>query len=329
MKDFIKKYKEKFFIWNKDFGRISLFIFFIFFFIIFICVYINFFIEKDLEVSFFDIGQGDAALVQTPNGENILIDAGPDTLILHRLSKKLSIFNNDIDLAIMSHPDSDHIAGFISVFEDYDIKNILENGDNQKGSDVYEETLEKIKLEKEKLSSNIYIANCGDKINLYKNTFNNKDNEKSLDMYILSPLQNNMSTLGTNENSIVILLIYGDYSFLFTGDMTKEIEKKIFLNIDNCFNNVDAEQIKIHLKNLTVLKVSHHGSNTASSEDFLKKIKPKYSIISAGKNNRYGHPNLDTLNLINRYSEYTFNTINDGNIYFSTNGKDFTFNKSK
>lgn len=317
---FFKKIKE----FNKRYGRIFFIIIFIIIFFIIIFIYQNIFNQKDLKIIFFDIGQGDAVLIKTPTGENILLDSGANNLILKKLADSFSIFNRKIDLAILSHPDSDHIGGFISVFENYKVKNILENGDTNKESEIYEEIKNKIKIQQEKNLAKEYISNCGDEI-----YFDSDNASQTLKFFIFHPEQNNLITNESNDNSIVTLLVYGDYGFLFTGDASHDVEKKIFFEIEKCFNKTDGDLIKNYLKNLTVLKVSHHGSSTGSSEEFIKKIKPNYSVISAGKNNRYGHPNDEVVKILEKYSKNILNTINDGDITFVTDGKNFEVQTSE
>jgi competence protein ComEC len=127
LKEIFFSLKTKIKNFNKSYGRIFWVLIFIILFFILIYIYENIFSSQDLQITFFDIGQGDAALIKTPGRENILIDAGPNNLILKKLEDSLSIFDRNIDLAILSHPDADHVAGYISIFQNYKVKNILEN----------------------------------------------------------------------------------------------------------------------------------------------------------------------------------------------------------
>lgn len=323
MKEIFFSLKTKIKNLNKLYGRLFLIFIFVIIFFVSIYLYVNIFSSKDLKINFFDIGQGDAALIETPGGENILIDAGPSNLILKKLSDSLSVFDRDIDLAILSHPDADHAAGFISVFENYKVKNILENGDETKDSEIYSEIKNDIQKEKNKNSTREYFANCGDEISFS----DSKNND--LKIYIIHPQKNNLIINDTNDNSIVALLTYGDYGFLFTGDASRDVEKRLFFEIENCFNKNDSETIKKYFKNLTVLKVSHHGSSSGSGEEFIKKLKPNYSVISAGRNNRYGHPSEEVLKILEKYSKNILNTVDDGDITFITDGKNFEIRTSK
>lgn len=332
IKEIIFEFKEKSKNIFKKYGRIILIFLILISFFICLYIYKTIFTNKDLEITFFDIGQGDSILIKTPSKKNVLIDAGPDEKVVRKLENKLSIFDHTIDLAILSHPDSDHTAGYIYLFDKYNVKNILQNGDKSKDSEIYKEMKNKINSEIENIKSKEYNANCGDKI--YLDKINIKEN-KNVDLkdetilYILHPFKKNLVLNDSNENSIVLLLTNSNYSFLFTGDMDKENEKKLFFDIDICFEKSEAQNIKDKLKDLTVLKVSHHGSNTASSETFLKQLKPKYSIISAGKNNRYGHPSPETMTLLEKYSDNIIKTTESGDITFTINNNLLKIEKQK
>jgi competence protein ComEC len=323
MKEIFFSLKTKIKNFNKLYGRLFLIFILVILFFISIYLYENIFSSKDLKINFFDIGQGDAALIEIPGGENILIDAGQGNIILKKLSDSLSIFDRDINLAILSHPDADHVAGFISVFQNYKVKNILENGDETKDSEIYNEIKNDIQKEKNENGAQEYFANCGDEI--YFSDSKNND----FKIYIIHPQKNNLIINDTNDNSIVALLTYGDYGFLFTGDASQDVEKKLFFEIENCFDKNDSDIIKKYFKNLTVLKVSHHGSKSGSGEEFIKKLSPEYSIISAGKNNRYGHPSPEVVKSLEKYSKNILNTVDDGDITFITDGKNFEVRTNK
>lgn len=296
--------------------------FFLILFFITLLLFTKVYSSRELKVIFLDVGQGDSILIQTPDGQKILIDAGPDDKVIRKIESYLSIFNKEIDLVIMSHGDSDHITGFLYLFPKYEIKNILLNGDQNKESSIYLISQEEIKQEIEIDEAKTYIANCGDILSFGKG-------EDLVEMYILNPIKGGLIINDNNENSVVLLLVYKDYSFLFLGDASQEVENKIFLNIENCFSKTISEPLKEKLKNLTVLKVSHHGSNTGTSVNFLKQIKPEYAVISAGKDNRFGHPTKEVLETLEKYSKNILNTANSGDITFKTNGKDLEIIQTK
>lgn len=269
-----------------------------------------------LTVRFLDIGQGDAILITMPDKKQVLIDAGPDDKVVRKIENYFSVFNRSIDLAIFTHSDADHIGGFYYVLKKYDIKNILQNGDTGSDSAVFEETQDKIKNEIENSGAKSIIANCGDKISFG----DNPKVPRNADLYIFHPVARHLSTNDTNSNSIVSLLVYGRYGFLFTGDMDKEMEKRLDFEIRQCFSKEDQDLIQSKMRNITVLKVAHHGSDTSSGEEFIKDLKPVYSIISAGKNNRYGHPREETIKILEKYSKNILSTIESGDIVFTTDG---------
>ena len=315
----LENLQTKFFKIKKDYGKlifVSLLIFTSFYIFYFYSNYKN---NNLLEVTFFDIGQGDAALVEMPDGEKFLIDAGPTNLIVSKLQNKFSFFDRDIDYILMTHPDADHVSGFYFVTQNFNIKNILENGDKNKDTEIYKNIESEFK--KQNLDKIKIFVNCGDKINfsdLSKPSF-----------FIFHPEQNNLILNDTNENSVVTLLIYGKYSFLFTGDADKFVEKNLFKEIDKCFASEDINLIKNKLKNLTVLKVSHHGSKTGSGDEFIKILKPIYSVVSVGENNRYGHPNEEAVKILEKYSKNIFYTNRDGDITFITDGENFILDKER
>lgn len=309
MKNLILKIKNKYLFFTKNFGKVFLLILILFLFLILIYFYTDVVSDKKLIVRFLDIGQGDSILIKTPDNKNILIDAGQNEKALNKVEKYISIFRKNIDLAIMSHPDMDHIGGYYDIFQKYNIRQILENGDNNKDNPAYQFLKEKIEGNIDEYNIKKILANCGDKIIF-------GDNEDFVSMYILHPVKEELIINDSNDNSIVILLVYKDYSFLFTGDAGKDVEQKLFFDIKRCFNDKDAYIIEKVLAKLTVLKVSHHGSDTGNSEAFLKKIRPVYNIVSVGENNKYGHPKEEVLKTLNKYSKNTLTTIEKGDIAF-------------
>jgi competence protein ComEC len=309
----------------KTFGKIIYLAFVFIIFILLIFFFSKIFSTKSLQISFLDVGQGDAILFNLPGRKQILLDAGRDENIIHKIDNNLSIFDRQIDFAIFSHPDGDHVNGFISLFDKYNFKNILKNEDSDHESSSFLELEKKIELNQKEKDSQLALGYCGDKLiyDQYPPT------PYSLIFYILNPVKGETKFKDNNDNSLVLLLTFGKYSFLFTGDISKEMERKVFFNISRCFSKEDKILIEENLKNLTVLKVSHHGSDTASSLEFLKYLKPEYSIISAGKNNSYGHPAKSTLETLEKYSEHIFSTIDKGDIEINTDGNNFTINFEK
>jgi competence protein ComEC len=241
---------------------------------------------NNLEVVFFNVGQGDSIFIETPQGYQVLLDGGPDSTVLKELEKEMPLFDRTIDLIILSHPDSDHIIGLLEVLKRYEVGHILWTGIEKDSSEVEEwNSL----LEKE--GAEIFIA----KENL-RISFGDSD----LDiLYPFNSLENEIID-NVNNSSIVFKLIYGNTSFLFVGDIYKEIEAEVL-----------SKKINV---NADILKIAHHGSKTSTSEDFLIAVSPNAAVISCGEDNSYGHPHSEVLDLLNKYGINIFRTDLKGTI---------------
>lgn len=247
-----------------------------------------------LKVVFLDIGQGDAIYVEAPNGKQMLIDAGSGPIILPQLAKVMPWGDRSIDMIVVTNPDKDHMGGFIDVLDNYEVGHVLEPGTN-KNTLIYK------KFEQSITNHNIKkdIARRGMKINL--------DLHKNIYFDILFP-DRDVSNWSANDGSIVGKLVYGSQSFMLMGDATKYTELLIKQN-----ENSD----KLHA---SVLKLGHHGSRTSSSELWLEQVQPEIAIISAGKNNSYGHPNKDILDRLKSFNIPYLGTYQNGNLMFRTDG---------
>ena len=251
----------------------------------------------ELKVIFFDIGQGDSIFIETPSHKQILIDGGPNNVVLERLSHVMSFYDRDIDLIIETHADADHITGLIPVLEKYNVGNIVASpikGETNIFNDL------DLHLEEEKNNgANVYVGKVGDEIDFQDGTI----------IKILYPSKNISAKTDTNEASVSVLLNYGDKNFLFTGDLPTK--KENYLLSSGLLPN-----------DITVYKAGHHGSKTSSGEQLLSYIKPYYSVISAGRDNKYGHPNMETIERLKKYSKVIFSTIDFGSIEFVTDGNE-------
>jgi len=250
-----------------------------------------------LEVNFFDVGQGEAIFIETPSRHQILIDGGPSSLILEKLAESLPFWDRTIDLIILTHPEHDHLAGLIEVLKRYKVENILWTGIVRDTSE-YDEWVKLIKNE----GAKIKIAQASQRINL--STY-----EVNRHIDILYPFENleGQEFENSNNTSIVAKLIFGENSFLFTGDAYQSVEKKLVsrgwgLNSD-------------------VLKVGHHGSKTSTSEEFIKQVSPEIAVISVGKDNPYQHPHQETLDTLEKYGIKILRTDKEGDIKIISNGE--------
>jgi len=222
-----------------------------------------------LKIVFFDVGQGDAILIKIPGGYKILVDAGSGKNIINKINKELPFYDKKIDLIIPTHPDSDHIGGFLNLIDNISINSAIIGG-NFSQTQSYRTLLEKLKQNKIK----ILKALIGGEIKI-------GDKAK---LEIINPTQDISFKNQPDENNYAtsFILTYQQRKFLFTSDIEKKAEKELI------------EKIKDKL-NIDVLKVAHHGSKTSSSKEFINITSPGISIIQVGKNNQYGHPHLQTL----------------------------------
>jgi len=266
-----------------------------------------------LEVNFFDIGQGDAIFIETPQRHQILIDGGPGRTILEKLNKEMPFWDRNLDLIILTHPEHDHMAGLIEVLKRYKVDYILWTGvlrdtsEYQKWSEVIENKMTQ--------GTQIKIARAGQKIILQGlNLCNFIDI-----LYPFEDLEGKM-VKNTNNTSIVSRLIFGQNSFLFTGDIYQKVEKEL----------VEKEAAQKEFKLLsTVLKIAHHGSKTSSGEEFFERVAPEIAVISAGKDNSYGHPHQEVLEKLNKFGIKILRTDLNGDIKVVSDGLKFKIKTQK
>ena len=251
-----------------------------------------------LKVIFFDVGQGDAGFIETPQRHQILIDGGPGSVILEKLGKSMPFYDRTIDLIILTHPEFDHLSGLNEILKKYKVSNILWTGIVRDTAE-YKEWKKLIEEEK----AEIFIAKAGQKI-LWESETNNY-------MEVLYPFENLEGKVfeDSNNTSIISKLVFGKNSFLFTGDAYKNVEGELI----NKKAEIDSD----------VLKVSHHGSKTSSSEEFIKSVSPQIAVISAGIGNKYGHPHQEVLELLEKYDIKVSRTDKDGDIKIISDGKNY------
>ena len=250
------------------------------------------FSEAKLRVSFLDIGQGDAILIQTPSGHDMLIDGGPSDKILERLSEKLGYSDRHIDVVVSTHPDADHITGLIPTLLHYNVDHIIVSPVSGH-TGVFEELEKSIESE----HATIHVGKQGDEINFGDGVV----------AHILYPSVNyHGSEKETNDASVSMVITYGDESILLTGDLPSTHERELLQ--------------EVLPRNVTIYKAGHHGSKYSSGDVLLSYIHPEYSVISAGNNNRYGHPNPEALGRLKVYSQEILSTIDRGTVTFLLDG---------
>ena len=263
-----------------------------------------------LEIISFNIGQGDAILIKTPENQTMLIDGGPNNKVLSKLGEYLPSLTKRIDIVLLTHPHADHVTGLVEVLKRYDVGAVILSGANLK-TDVYSEFLKII----EEKDIPVIIAEAGEAIHFGPAA-------AGLEFDILSPKQaknlifskksEGFSSGGNdvNDTSIVGKLVFEDFSMIFMGDATSKIENQLLIYGENLESDI--------------LKAGHHGSKYSSSMSFLKFVSPKAAMIEVGAKNRYGHPSEAALSRLRMINTNVFRTDLNGDIKILTDG--FTTN---
>jgi len=262
-----------------------------------IVIWVFVFAEKPkdfVRVSFLDVGQGDAILIQARNGNQVLFDAGPNRKVLSELTKEMPFFDRSIDVLVATHPDRDHIGGFPEIVNRYKTRLFVDSYTSADTS-IYSEFKGRLK------SKNVseIKARRGMVLDLKDGSF----------IEFLFP-DRDVSELDPNDSSIIARYVFGEKCFLLTGDAPQKMEEYV-LSLES-----DME--------CDVLKVGHHGSKTSTSDIFVSAVRPKFAIISADKDNNYGHPHEEVLSILKKYNVEIFSTADLGTIRIETNGKNLS-----
>lgn len=248
-------------------------------------------LNDELRVSFIDVGQGDSEFIELPNGETMLIDAGTNETGKNVVDYIKSLGYTSINYVVGTHPHEDHIGGLDDVIKTFDIGSIYMpkvTADTK----TFEDVLDAAE------SKNLMI-------NTAKSGVSIMDTE-DLSVKFLAPTLDIYEN--TNDYSAVVKVVYGDTSYLFTGDAEEFSESLIT-------DDVNAD----------VLKVGHHGSSTSTSTEFLKKVSPSSAVISCGKDNSYGHPHSETLQKLADMGTAVYRTDELGTIVSVSDGKTINF----
>jgi len=253
--------------------------------------------EQKLKIHFLDVGQADSILIELPNKKNILIDAGnnADSEYISSYINTLGI--KQFDLVIGTHPHEDHIGSLDTIINNYTVKQII-MPKVPANTKTFEDVLTSIAAKNLKITAPI-----PEQTYIY-------DNAK---LTILAP--NSTEYADVNNYSVVTKLEYGENSFLFTGDAENISENEILLK-------------KFDIK-ADLLKVGHHGSNSSTTSEFLKAVNPTHAVISCGKDNKYGHPNTETIDILNSNNIGVYRTDEVGAIIATSDGKNITIDKNK
>ncbi len=246
----------------------------------------------EMQVHFIDVGQGDSILIESPNGKTMLVDGGVKGAGQQIVSYLKELGIDKLDIIVATHPDADHIGGLIPVLDTMPIEQFYDSG-KVHTSQTFEEMLTHI----DEKNIPYHVPKTGDEIEF----------DKEVNVKVLNA---NEQATDNNDASIVLKMTYGNVSFLLTGDAGVALEK------DMLQYDVTA----------TVLKAGHHGSNTSSSEEFVRAVKPEVTILSYGEDNKYGHPHTEVVDRLQAIGSKIYATADLGTITVSTDGVNYAVN---
>ncbi len=263
--------------------------------------------EGMLRASFIDVGQGDAALIEFPDGTTMLVDAGPKSgeydsgeRVVVPFLRRRGI--ETLDYVVASHPHADHIGGFASVFRAFDVKAVIESGQPARDP-IYREYTEALQMENCRIDT-ARKAQPAIQIGQAR-------------IYFLYPAgahidaDTSNSHLNLNNTSVVLKLCYGRTSILFTGDAEREAEEEIVESYGDFLQS-------------TILKTGHHGSITSSSREFLGAVNPRYAVMSLGLHNKFNHPSDEVVERLLMMNVEALRTDEEGAIIFESDGEEMS-----
>ena len=253
-----------------------------------------------LHVYVLDVGQGDAILVVTPEGRRMLVDGGPDPkATLGAIARLMPPGDRSLDLVAATHLDSDHVGGLLGVLDRYRAGTVLHGGAGQTGSALFPQWRAVLRDRDHPVAA----VHAGHRIRL----------GRDVTVEALHPPANGLPAgveRNANNESLALRLDYGDVSFLLTGDIEVEAERYL---VEAAGDRLQAD----------VLKVGHHGSRTSTTQAFLDRVNPRSAVISAGRENRFGHPHADVVERLETSvgAERVFLTARDGTVEYVSDGE--------
>lgn len=276
--------------------------------------------DKKTKIVFCDVGQGDASYIRIKNQVDILVDAGPDKKVLTCLGKYMPFYDRKIELAILSHPQKDHFGGFLYLLDRYQIEKML-----MSPLDNPSQSFNKLKKKLSQKKISLYFPKAGTKIKILNDSLNfywpteefiaknlllppsylNNDRRQN-EQNILKVL--GASSLDDNNFSFVFSFEENNFRVIYTGDATPQVLNALDLSLVTRSSDNDTKT--------TILKIPHHGSKNGLTKKFLQLANPRIAVISVGKNNSYGHPAKEILEMLQASKIKIKRTDEEGNIIF-------------
>lgn len=259
--------------------------------------------KGELQITMLDVGQGDGIYMKTPQGRHFFIDGGSSDISnvgTYRIEPYLESQGvAELDYVFVSHGDSDHICGIEEMLANQEF-GIRINTIVLPNEDVIDEELYALAELASENKTKVVVMEAGDII------IEEISSDKQMKLTCIAPTDTFDGEVG-NASSMVLDLQYGEFDMLFTGDLEKEGETAV----------IESGE----LRDYDVLKVGHHGSKYATSEAFLEQVKPEIALISAGKDNSYGHPALETIERLENVGCKVYSTQQCGAITIRTDGE--------
>lgn len=269
--------------------------------------------DGEIHVVACEVGQGDAILL-TQGFSQVLVDGGPSARVINCLSNHMPFWDKAIELVVATHPDKDHIAGLVDVIEKYKVISFVSINEANETT-IFNDLREKIWQNQ----IPVHLAQRGEEVlvgNIKLKVLSPEKSDKNFLVWSQNlPEKDGQQILGTsansssessNENSVVAKATFGDFDVLLTGDITATVEKALTSDQD--------------LSGIEVLKISHHGSKYATSQEFLEKIRPQLALIGVGKN-QWGHPAEEVLERLRNLDIKILRTDTGGEIEVVSDGK--------
>jgi len=284
--------------------------------------------DGKLHVVFCNVGQGDGIYMRLPDGKDVVIDGGPNNKILTCLGQHMAFWDREIDLVLLTHPHEDHFKGLTEVLRRYSIENIVVPPIVNNESDYYKKFVSQVEKENaavknlyqgEQIDFTVSNGHSGNPVKVMFNLLWPTESwvaDNSNEVLKQNVLGVKTAYNDLNDFSQVFLLTYGNFDILFTGDAGKEIIEPLI------------EGNLIPQNTIEILKVPHHGSNTALSEKILSFIKPRLGIIMVGKNS-YGHPSPEMIDLLENDHVSVKRTDQDGEVEIISDGNSWRLTNSK